>query len=1541
MMVAPCHPPDEHDACGLVAFVQRHGVATRDIIEDTLRALRDMEHRSGLVDGEGDGCGILVDLPKLLWQRRLLAAGQPSDIATDPSFFVIHSFISPSAGESLATIREHACGNLMAYGLHVLAEAINEVDSDALGPRARAEEPVFWQLAGVAPNWTADETNAALFRWCEQVERELPLSVLSASADSVVYKVRGTPSVLYAYYRDLRDPLLVSTMAIGHNRYSTNTTSSCLRAQPFSLLAHNGEINTIKQCRAEMRALGLEPLDSASDSQDVNWLLAALIHRFQLSLLEALELLFPPIINEIKYMPPTLQDLYMYGRQLWGPFCQGPAAVLARYANTCVGSMDALGLRPLWLGGTADAYFFTSEKGVVPLENQVCDPKPLAPGEKAAIVLEPDGAHVLDYDAIQETVLTRARARGWPIDGFHRYLQPGVEIHGSRSTCQITESASDHQSSPVEVDERRYSSTITEERVELGLLVAHGWEQEDVATVKSAAETGKEEIGSLGFDGPLAALSPYQQNCADYFKEMVAVVTNPAIDREREIEHFSTRVYLGARPSFTKPSPPPEVGVELLLPVILGGHGASTRIPAYREIASEHGTVLLDDLLALFALCHRTVLMRQEEDESPVNALTRLGTQAVAAVKEGARLLILDDTEAFQTGYLPLDPLLAVAAVDEALRQETSSDGLRLRRSVGLLVRSGALRNLHDIAMAIGLGADSVNPYLMLHLAYEHAGLEGVGRLCTMLRCGLEKVISTLGIHELRGYGRLFASIGLRPEVAQVFGTANFGGSENAGLGWSELWEDARRRARIAHGKGETRLPKVMHFYPKIWKAAGDVAQGRIPYTVFAERVAELEREHPVSLRHVLALRSPDRPQSASAIDPERVDTTVGVNRYPLLICSMSFGSQGETAFRAYAEAAYRSNIVCINGEGGEIKDLMGRYRHNRGQQIASGRFGVGAELANASDLLEIKIGQGAKPGEGGHLPGKKVSPKVAAARNARPGVDLISPSNNHDIYSIEDLAQVIEVLKTVNPSARVSVKVPVVDGIGTIAVGIAKAGADIITLSGYDGGTGAARKHALRYAGLPAEIGVVAAHRALCEAGLRDRVEIWCDGGMKTAQDVMKMILLGANRVGFGTMAMVAIGCTVCRGCQLDTCHVGIATQIETQEEAIEKQLKRFVPRDFEEAVTRLCTFFDAIGAEVARLTAELGYTRTQDLVGRSDLLLQAAAHGQLDLSALLEPATTSAIATHSWQTLHREAVDRPAARVRALATHVVAGAGGGAPLQLDERASPTDRVLGADLAGALTRIRIATQQHLTSMANDSVLAQLHFNSSSVPGNGLAAFNVDGLAIAVTGGGQDGIGMGALGGEIAILKGVNRLGQRLDGSVGKGLAYGAQRGTFYVQGDADSRAGIRLSGARILIGGTPKKPVGMGANLASYANIKGFAFEYMTSGVGVVLGDPGPWLCSGMTGGTVYIRLQPELGLDAAAIERRLAKGARVVVLPAGEQDNSVLREMLGRYHELLQQSGQDEEARRVAALLDEPARHFLAIRPIGQQVDPDISTE
>ncbi|MDQ2693597.1 MAG: glutamate synthase-related protein, partial [Chloroflexota bacterium] len=609
--------------------------------------------------------------------------------------------------------------------------------------------------------------------------------------------------------------------------------------------------------------------------------------------------------------------------------------------------------------------------------------------------------------------------------------------------------------------------------------------------------------------------------------------------------------------------------------------------------------------------------------------------------------------------------------------------------------------------------------------------------------------------------------------------------------------------------------------------------------------------------------------------------------------------------------------------------------------------------------------------GEGGHLPARKVTAKVAAARHTRPGVDLISPSNNHDIYSIEDLAQFIEELKTINPKARVAVKVPVIPGIGIIAVGIAKADADIIYLTGYDGGTGAARSHSLRYVGLPAEIGIVEAHRALSESGLRGKVEIWADGGVRSAADAVKLMCLGANRVGFGTLPMVAIGCTICRDCQLGTCHTGITTQIETTDQAQSMGLKHFVPRDLEQATQALVHVFEGLGEAMRNIVARLGFEHSQDIVGRTDLLTQISHHERIDLSEMLIPAgeylsskpIPVALPIHEMAVIDRGPLHRPRNHLTTVISNLVMESfttyQQGAIRFEDDKVTPVDRALGTHLTGALTRFRHnwawlpghggvgghreTWRQPIEDIDTRLVpTTALRFFSSSVPGNGLGAYNAEPVRIIVEGGAQDGVAKGISGGRVVIMKGYNHDGKLIDGSVGKSLAYGGTGGLVIVQGDADSRACIRLSGTDVVIGGEIKKPLNDSLGfIGARANVKGFLCEYMTAGRVIVLGDPGPWICAGMTGGVLYLRPQPHLNFDQASIQRRLAKGAKVVVQEVGESDLKNLRELLTIYAEELKQNHQVEEAQKILNLLVDWKNTFVRVVPLGQQEDQRIATE
>ncbi|MBO9130955.1 glutamate synthase-related protein [Bacillus sp. 165] len=1456
----------EHDACGIVSVIEKKRIPTKDNINLCIQSLVKMNHRAGFINGEGDGIGIHIDIPKNLWKEKLSSVGTNPSLADQPEFIVGHFFIDQK--QNVSHIQNEIKEMFKNKGFSLLFESINITNSAALGPIALKEEPIFWQfslLAGKEPN-----LDALLFDLTIEIEKNEAVHVASLSTHHVVYKVMGAGDTLVNYYNDLTNPLIASTMTLGHNRYSTNTLSNFFRVQPFSVLGHNGEINTIAKLRDQADMMNVPLTNGGSDSQDLNRTIETFLTRHSYSLFEAVDLLFPPIINEIKLYKEHLQDLYTYMREGWGHFAQGPAGIISRYKDEAVFSVDSLGLRPLWKVETETSYIFSSEPGVVLPDEYTAEPKSFAPGEKIGLKWNNDEIEIYEYQAYQEEVYKRFSQRVNLTD-YHLHLLPPAVF--------------------------KQNSTLPIPKVETRQYVAFGWGRENIQLLEQMAEKGAEPIRSLGHDAPLAALDTERRNIADFIKESVAVVTNPAIDRDREVEHFSTRTIVGKRPSLTEKQEKHFIA-ELPSPVLLEGSigqevADRTQQPSYEQLVALFTT--FDSFYRLSA----TFTVEEQLD----TALERIAYEAVTAVKKGASLLILDDENAHKNGYLWIDPHLIVAKVQGALVKK------QLRRDCSILLRSGAIRSLHDLVTAYGLGADMVSPYLMFATISEE-NYKPALNLYNSLTKGLEKVISTIGIHELRGYGRLFSSIGLPQEIADMLNIVNFLGSDTLSYNFASLKEDAIKRAEDYQNEN-VHLRKYFHIFPRIWKAIGDVAKGGA-YDDYRDKLGEIEEKTPITIRHLT-----DFKESTSPAPIETVSIAVKDHDLPFIISSMSFGSQNEVAFRAYAEAADRLNMISLNGEGGEIKDMIGKYPKTRGQQVASGRFGVNAELLNSSNLIEIKIGQGAKPGEGGHLPGSKVTAKIAEARNATIGSDLISPSNNHDIYSIEDLAQIITEIKTANNEAKVAVKVPVVPNIGTIAVGIAKAGADFINISGFDGGTGAARIHALQHVGLPVEIGVKSAHNALIEAGMRSNVEIWADGGIRSVADALKVMLLGANRIGFGTLSMIAIGCTTCRGCHLDTCHVGIATQIGSEAQAKEHGLRRFVPREFNGAIQGLINLFSTFGMELKRLTGQLGFSNLQEIVGRSDLLVQARGVEQLNLSHLLDFLEIEEYTLVASLTQEKKETQFAAESKELVAVGV------------------EQRVMGS--LESCYRVR----EKLAGSTLEPVT--LKYKDGSVPGNGLGAYNSENLFIHVSGGAQDGIGKTSLGGGIYIMKAKGKNGQYYNGSVGKGFGYGAQKGSLYVQGNADARAGIRLSGADMIIGGHLKKPIleQEFGNIGVNANIKGFAFEYMTNGRGLVLGDPGPWICAGMTGGVVYIRHQPDMGLTIDAINRRVAKGANVSIGKLSEKGAEDVTELLIDYIRILTEHEQYDEVNVISALLDDVEQHFVEINPIKEQADPSISTE
>src|SRR5687767_4141814 len=570
---------DERDACALVASIRKNGEATHGNLKRALAALSIMGHRSGEVNGEGDGCGVLTDIPRLLWAQALEHEGKPGWLAEDRRFFVGHLMI-PNTNTDFGT--EAAVINMLTEsGVDVLLERPTPTRPQALGKMAHLQAPRLWQVAGLVRNGPLENVERTLFDLALKIERETKISVASLSSNIVVYKVRGSIETLYQYYPELRNPDFTTSITIGHARYSTNTATSFERVQPFSLLGHNGEINTIARLREQAQMLGVELVDGGSDSQDLDRLLATLIYHYHFTLAEAMEIAFPPILSEVEKLSPELQAMYKYYRQAFGPFAQGPAGIISRFGDECVFSVDALGLRPLWFGDTEKEYFFSSEKGVYHLDTMRLDPIPLSPGEKMRIrIRRGNTMEVSDYPTIQQRMLNLTLRRFGSLETI------GKRIALAPATFEFddedAEVAQPHPSSQVGLDQR---------------MSAFGWGREDREWVLELAKSGSDPISSLGYDGPLAPLSKERQNISDYFKEAVAVVTNPAIDREREVEHFSTQTVLGARPPLLPNELENATTFTLDAPILLDD-------PAYspfdstllRQIADESGCATLDQL---------------------------------------------------------------------------------------------------------------------------------------------------------------------------------------------------------------------------------------------------------------------------------------------------------------------------------------------------------------------------------------------------------------------------------------------------------------------------------------------------------------------------------------------------------------------------------------------------------------------------------------------------------------------------------------------------------------------------------------------------------------------------------------------------------------------------------------------------------------------------------------------------------------------------------------------------------------------------------
>src|SRR6266568_3055239 len=1208
-------PWREYDACGVGFVARASGERSSEVMRLALQALGRVAHRgAAATDNSGDGAGVLTQIPARLFGR-------------DPAEpFAVGAFFLPRDRADLNRATAIVEQVLSGEGLPVLAWRDVPVDLDVLGAGARATCPTIRHALIAAPadggRGDADGWERALYLARRTIERRVAdagpglesVFVCSLSCRTLVYKALLTGTQLPAFFPDLRSPDYDTALAVFHQRYSTNTSPSWALAQPFRLLAHNGEINTLWGNRNAMRAREptiaspvwgervdrLKPVIWAdgSDSASLDEALELLV-RSGRDPVHALMMLVPEAHEGAVEMEPALRGFYEFHECLVEPW-DGPAA-LAFSDGVFVGSaLDRNGLRPCRYKITRDGLVVAgSESGLVDLNAaDVVESGRLGPGE--LLVVDTRRKAILrNGDAKREVARRRPYSR-WAARGI-RLLRPTAAVPDALPTPEP-------------------------ERV--ARQVAFGWSFEDLRYVlEPMGSAGHDAVWSMGDDTPIPPLARIPPGLYAYLRQRFAQVTNPAIDPLRETLVMSLRMHIGRRGSLLADRP---AGLRLVRnehPVLLAEEIAALRTGAGAQV------ITLDATWSASAGA-----VGGGGPDALRTALDGLCRSAGNAVREGARIVILSDRAAGRE-RAPLPMLLAVGAVHQHLLEH----GLRTR--LGLIAEAGDAWDVHHFAALIGYGAEAVHPWLALEsvqvqVAEDDASL----RFRAAAEAGLLKILSKMGISTLSSYcgAQIFEALGLGAEVIDRCFTGTV--STIGGIGFTEIAEDVLARHRAAypdvvaaepvlpdHGRVRYRRDGEDHGWsPQLVRAMQAAVKADTPeaYDGFRARVAA---RLPASPRDLLAFR---------AVPPIQLDEVEPAEeiRRRFVSTAMSLGALSPEAHRTLAIGMNRMGARSNSGEGGEDPDTYaplesGDRADNRIKQVASGRFGVTTHYLMRADELEIKIAQGSKPGEGGQLPAHKVTALIARLRHSVPGVPLISPPPHHDIYSIEDLAQLIHDLKQVNPHARVGVKLVAEAGVGRVAAGVAKAYADYVLVSGHNGGTGASPLSSIKHAGSPWELGLAETQAILIENGLRHRIEVRTDGGLRTGRDVVIAALLGAEAYGFGTAALVAIGCSMARQCHLNSCPTGIATQ------------RPELRAKFKGTPEQVVAYFTWIAEDVRRILAEMGYRALDDVIGRVDLLERVerpeAPRAQLlDLSLLLTDAPGGGGATRR-RTVHRN--DRP----------------------------------------------------------------------------------------------------------------------------------------------------------------------------------------------------------------------------------------------------------------------------------------------------------
>jgi glutamate synthase (NADPH/NADH) large chain len=1400
-------PSQEHDACGVGLIASLNGTPKREVVQAGIDALSALWHR-GAVDADGktgDGAGIHVEIPQDFFAEAIERGGErelSGQIAVGMVFLPKTDF---SAQERCRQIVE---AEILHFGYQIYGWRQVPIDVSVIGEKANATRPEIEQImVRNAMHSAPDIFDRDLYIIRRRIEKaaiaaQIPeFYICSLSCRSIVYKGMFLAEHLATFYPDLMDPRFISRFAIYHQRYSTNTFPTWRLAQPLRTLAHNGEINTVsgntnwmkshetRLAAGELNAFidDIKPVIQASGSDT-----AVLDNVFELLIRAgrdapmAKALMIPASIGNDATMPQAHADMFLYCNAVMEPW-DGPAAVCATDGRWVIAGLDRNGLRPLRYSVTSDGLLILgSETGMVPIEeSEILEKGRVGPGEMIGVDLE-EGRFLKD-EAMRDMLAAR-----------HPY---GEWTAGIKKIDHIvkTDAPEPVQYQPEALRRRQLAVGVTLEELE---TILH-----------PMVEDASEAIGSMGDDTPVAVLSEHYRALQHYFRQNFAQVTNPPIDSLRETRVMSLKTRLGNLGNVLDEDSSQCDLLQLESPVLSNVE--------FEAMLRTMGTsaIVVD---CTFALENGEAGLRR--------AISRVQRQAEEGVREGCTHVVLTDEHQSET-RVPIPMILATGAVHTHLVKSS------LRTFTSLNVRSAECMDVHCFAVLIGVGATTVNAYLAQEsIADRHRrGLfgpmtlkEAVGRYKKAVDKGLLKTMSKMGISVLSSYrgGYNFEAIGLSRALVGEF----FPGMQSriSGIGLSGI---ARRLIALhaaAWNSDVVTLP-VGGLYKLRKRGETHAFDGSLihllqtavatdSYLMFKRYTEAVRRQPPVALRDLLDFRR----ERCKPISVDEVESITEI-RKRLLAPGISLGALSPEAHETLSIAMNRIGARSDSGEGGE--DPARAHPRPNGdnassaiKQIASGRFGVTAEYLMACREIEIKMAQGAKPGEGGQLPGFKVTELIARLRHATPGVTLISPPPHHDIYSIEDLAQLIYDLKQINPEATVCVKLVARSGIGTIAAGVAKAKADAILISGHSGGTGASPQTSVKYAGLPWEMGLSEAHQVLMLNRLRHRVKLRTDGGIKTGRDVVIAAMLGAEEFGIGTASLVAMGCIMVRQCHSNTCPVGVCTQ----DEALRKK--------FEGSPEKVINLFSFIAEDVRGILAELGFRRLQDVIGRTDLLAQVSRGSDLlddlDLNPILAQADAGGQAPYCTREGRNEVPETLDAQMIEDARAVFER---GEKMQLQYGIRNTHRAIGTRFSSHLVR-------HFGMKKLQPGHVNVRLRGSA--GQSLGAFAVQGLRIEVMGDANDYVGKGLSGATIVVRPSPSSdLVSQNNTIIGNTVLYGATSGKLFAAGQAGERFAVRNSGALGVV-------EGCGSN----------GCEYMTGGTIVVLGAVGDNFGAGFTGGIAFV---------------------------------------------------------------------------------------